>query len=81
MPPTLSSGRSLPNKYDPEHHDHPYPPAQGRTHMVDDAYGNNNFNPVVDRESKYHTATVLATPIRGSNGLVLGVMQVPPCPN
>ena len=49
--------------------------------MVDDAYGNNNFNPVVDRESKYHTATVLATPIRGSNGLVLGVMQVPPCPN
>jgi len=48
----------------------------GRPAMVADAYDDPRFDPSVDRASGFRTRAVMATPIRGRDERVLGVIEV-----
>lgn len=48
----------------------------GRTAVVSDAYADPRFDPTVDRRSGFRTRSVLAVPIRGRDGRILGVVEV-----
>ncbi len=50
--------------------------STGRTLMLGDAYNDARFNPEIDRQSGFHTGSVIATPLRHLSGRVLGVFQV-----
>ncbi len=50
--------------------------STGRTLMLGDAYNDPRFNPEIDRQSGFRTASVIATPLRHLSGRVLGVLQV-----
>jgi len=42
---------------------------------VDDAYADSRFSKEFDKKSNYHTKTVLAAPLKDSNGIPIGVIQ------
>jgi GAF domain-containing protein len=44
--------------------------------VENDCYQNENFNMDVDRESCYHTKSLIALPVFGNTGNVLGVVEV-----
>ncbi len=50
--------------------------STGRTLMLGDAYDDARFNPEIDRQSGFHTCSVIAAPLRHLSGPVLGVLQV-----
>ena len=43
---------------------------------VADPYADPRFNPAIDRETGYRTRSILCAPMRGSNGAVIGALQV-----
>ncbi len=49
--------------------------ATGEKIRVEDAYADPRFNPVVDRQTGYHTVSVLAGPMFTSEGELIGVLQ------
>jgi serine/threonine-protein kinase len=48
----------------------------GETINLPDAYADSRFNREVDRRTGYHTRNLLATPMLGENGKIVGVFQV-----
>ena len=42
---------------------------------IPDAYQHPLFNPAIDKETGYHTRSILCAPIRGTDGRVIGVLQ------
>ncbi len=48
----------------------------GETVNIPDAYKDPRFNPEVDRQTGYHTRTILSMPMRRRDGSILGVIQV-----
>jgi response regulator RpfG family c-di-GMP phosphodiesterase len=50
--------------------------ASGLPLLIPDAYADPRFNPEVDRVTGFRTKSILAVPLRGHSGAVLGVAQV-----
>lgn len=48
----------------------------GQTVNIADAYADGRFTPKVDLESGYRTRSILCSPMRGSQGQVMGVLQL-----
>jgi response regulator RpfG family c-di-GMP phosphodiesterase len=53
----------------------------GQSLLIDDVYSlpetvSYQFNPEFDRKSKYHTRSILAVPLKNSEGVSLGVIQL-----
>lgn len=48
----------------------------GQTLNVADAYRDSRFHPSVDKETGYHTTTVLCTPVKDGDGTVRGAIQM-----
>ena len=48
----------------------------GETINIPDAYADPRFNPEPDRQSGYHTKTLITFPMKGNDGRVIGVFQV-----
>ena len=48
----------------------------GETVNIADAYADGRFTPKVDLESGYRTRSILCAPMRGSQGQVMGVLQL-----
>jgi adenylate cyclase len=48
----------------------------GETVNIPDAYNDPRFNPEVDRQTGYHTRTILCIPMKSKEGKILGVLQV-----
>ncbi len=53
-----------------------YVAATGDTLNIPDAYVDARFNPDVDRQSGYHTETILCMPMRNNAGRIIGVFQL-----
>jgi sigma-B regulation protein RsbU (phosphoserine phosphatase) len=53
-----------------------YVAQTGEEILIDDAYGDDRFNPEFDRESGYKTKSVLTTPMRNKKGVIIGVFQL-----
>lgn len=54
---------------------------RGESLLIDDVYAlpetvSFQFNPEFDRKSNYHTRSILAVPLKNSEGIVLGVIQL-----
>jgi len=47
----------------------------GQVINIADAYQDNRFNPEVDRQTGYHTRSILAVPIRDKSRNIIGVIQ------
>jgi GAF domain-containing protein len=52
-----------------------YTAAKGEPIIINDAYNDDRFDKEVDRRTGYHTRNILALPIRGSDGEMIGVYQ------
>lgn len=50
--------------------------ATGLPMLIPDAYANPHFNPEIDRMTGFRTRSIMAVPMRGHSGSVLGVAQV-----
>jgi putative ABC transport system ATP-binding protein len=50
--------------------------ASGETVRVDDAYADPRFSPDVDRQSGFHTRSILCLPVKDRNGEVFAVAQL-----
>jgi putative ABC transport system ATP-binding protein len=50
--------------------------ASGETVRVDDAYADPRFSPEVDRQSGFHTRSILCLPVKDRNGEVFAVAQL-----
>jgi Nif-specific regulatory protein len=50
--------------------------TRGRSIRVDDAGSDPRFSPRIDQELGYHTRTLLATPMLGTEGRAIGVLEV-----
>lgn len=48
----------------------------GETLNITDAYSDSRFNPEVDKETGYHTKTILCMPIMNNNREIIGAFQV-----
>jgi adenylate cyclase len=48
----------------------------GETVNIPDAYQDPRFNPEVDRQTGYHTRSILCVPMKSKEGKILGVLQV-----
>ncbi|HEY7161718.1 MAG TPA: PP2C family protein-serine/threonine phosphatase [Acidobacteriota bacterium] len=48
----------------------------GKTIILKDAYKDPRFNPEVDKETGYHTKTMLCTPMKDRRGKKIGVIQI-----
>lgn len=53
-----------------------YVAATGDTLNIEDAYLDPRFNPDVDRQSGYHTQSMLCMPMRNNSGKIIGVFQL-----
>ena len=49
--------------------------ATGLPVIIDDPYNDARFNPEVDRQTGYRTESILVTPIRNNDGMVMGAFQ------
>lgn len=47
----------------------------GRVINIPDAYADDRFNPNIDKQTGYHTQTILAAPMRNKLGEIIGVFQ------
>ncbi len=52
-----------------------YVAAHGEPLIINDAYSDSRFDNNVDKQTGYHTRNILALPIRGSSGEIIGVYQ------
>jgi len=50
--------------------------ATGKSLNIPDAYRDGRFNPEVDRQTGYHTRSMLTVPMKNNHGEVIGVFQV-----
>ena len=48
----------------------------GEIIIIEDAYQDRRFDPKVDKKTGFHTESVLAVPVRGDNGKVIGAIQM-----
>jgi adenylate cyclase len=48
----------------------------GETIRIDDAYADDRFNPNVDRQTGYHTRSILSLPVKNQAGDVFAVAQL-----
>lgn len=48
----------------------------GETLLLRDAYTDSRFNPEIDRQSGFHTRSIIAVPLRHVSGRVIGVVEV-----
>jgi serine phosphatase RsbU (regulator of sigma subunit) len=53
-----------------------YVAKTGKTIMLKDAYKHPRFNPEVDKQTGYHTKTMLCTPMKDRKGKKIGVIQI-----
>lgn len=53
-----------------------YVAATGDTLNIPDAYLDARFNPEIDRNSGYHTRTILCMPMRDKDGKIVGVFEL-----
>ncbi len=53
-----------------------YVVTTGEALNITDAYSDPRFNPEVDKNTGYHTKTILCMPIKNNNGEIIGAFQV-----
>lgn len=50
--------------------------ASGRSAIVADAYGDPRFNPAIDQATGYRTRSLIAVPLRETDGAAIGVIEI-----
>ncbi|ACS79050.1 adenylate/guanylate cyclase domain-containing protein [Maridesulfovibrio salexigens] len=50
--------------------------TSGESIIIDDAYADSRFNPEVDKKTGYRTRNIITAPIRGKDGIAVGVVQL-----
>nr|WP_203544499.1 adenylate/guanylate cyclase domain-containing protein [Desulfovibrio sp. JC022] len=50
--------------------------TSGESIIIDDAYADPRFNPEVDKKTGYRTRNIVTAPIRGKDGIAVGVVQL-----